>query len=342
MASQWNYEKNLEAHKLNNAHPKTPEECTSGSKRKVWWKCDKGHEYSAVVYSRTAGNGCPFCDSERKTSFPEQCIVYYLKKIAEVQTQYKLENGLTLDIFLPGSNIGIEYDGEHWHKNVDRDIRKSELCSRSGIRLIRILEPGCAFECADSDCIRLENVNSEAINSAIEQLVNLIGCAIDADVDIARDSIAIMESYITHEKEISLESEFPDLVRNWHYALNGCLLPSMFPPYSNKEVWWHCSVCGDAYKKRISSRTKDGQGCPVCAGKKIKKGFNDLATRNPVLASEWHPDKNNGLKPDEVTPNSHKKAWWQCPTCSHVWEAEIKSRNQGRGCPQCAKQRRSK
>ena len=30
---------------------------------------------------------------------------------------------------------------------------------------------------------------------------------------------------------------------------------------------------------------------------------------NPTLAKEWNYDKNGGLKPDEVTPNSHKKVW---------------------------------
>lgn len=346
LAKQWNYEKNLEEHERNSAHPKTPDKCSNGSKRKVWWRCDKGHEYSAVVYSRVAGNGCPFCDSERKTSFPEQCVVYYLKKITEVKSQFKLENTLTLDAFLPDFNIGIEYDGKYWHKSADRDIRKNEVCASKGIRLIRILEPEHILDGSDSDCIRLKSTDDKAIESAIEQLVNLIADSFDIDtnidINIDSDRISIMAGYISKEKEINLENEFPDLAKEWNVELNQSLQPNMFAPYSNKEVWWRCSVCGHEFQKRISSRTKGGKGCPVCDGKTIKKGYNDLATKNPVLAAEWHHTKNNELEPDEVAPNSHKKAWWLCPVCQHEWEAEIKSRNQGRGCPECAKLKRMK
>lgn len=34
-------------------------------KYKVWWQCKNGHEWQAAVYSRNAGNGCPFCASKK-------------------------------------------------------------------------------------------------------------------------------------------------------------------------------------------------------------------------------------------------------------------------------------
>lgn len=39
----------------------TPESVRSKSNKKAWWKCDKGHEWLAVIASRTAGCGCPIC-----------------------------------------------------------------------------------------------------------------------------------------------------------------------------------------------------------------------------------------------------------------------------------------
>ena len=55
----------------------------------------------------------------------------------------------------------------------------------------------------------------------------------------------------------------------------------------------------------------------------------------PALVAEWHPHKNKGLTPDEVTPYSHKKVWWICKK-GHVWVARIGSRSEGNGCPYCA------
>ena len=40
----------------------TPSDVSYGSGTPVWWICDKGHEWSAVVGSRNRGNGCRECD----------------------------------------------------------------------------------------------------------------------------------------------------------------------------------------------------------------------------------------------------------------------------------------
>ena len=51
-------------HPAKNA-PLTPTGITYGSKRSVWWKCEKGYEWQAAVYTRTAGSGCPYCAGKR-------------------------------------------------------------------------------------------------------------------------------------------------------------------------------------------------------------------------------------------------------------------------------------
>ena len=38
-----------------------PTDVTPGSHQKVWWICEKGHEWEATVSSRVSGNGCPYC-----------------------------------------------------------------------------------------------------------------------------------------------------------------------------------------------------------------------------------------------------------------------------------------
>ena len=44
----------------------TPQQVTSGSHRKVFWRCAKGHRWQAAVYTRTnGGSGCPYCTGRR-------------------------------------------------------------------------------------------------------------------------------------------------------------------------------------------------------------------------------------------------------------------------------------
>lgn len=56
LALEWDYEKNGEL---------TPAMVTPGSKKKVWWLCEKGHSWDMYVYSRAKGQGCPICNNRR-------------------------------------------------------------------------------------------------------------------------------------------------------------------------------------------------------------------------------------------------------------------------------------
>ncbi|MBQ5799228.1 MAG: zinc-ribbon domain-containing protein, partial [Oscillospiraceae bacterium] len=59
----------------------TPKDVTYGRARKVWWLCPKGHSYEATILHRSSGTNCPQCNSGRQTSFAEQAVFFYIKKI---------------------------------------------------------------------------------------------------------------------------------------------------------------------------------------------------------------------------------------------------------------------
>ena len=130
----------------------------------------------------------------------------------------------------------------------------------------------------------------------------------------------------------------PLLAKEWNYEKNGDLLPSGFTVSSGRKVWWKCSK-GHEWESVIANRSGRGQNCPVCSGKKVLIGFNDLTTKAPELVKEWNKEKNHGLKPTEYTVGSGKRVWWKC-SVGHEWEAIIANRTLlGRGCPYCSGQR---
>ena len=77
--------------------------------------------------------------------------------------------------------------------------------------------------------------------------------------------------------------------------------------------------------------------CPVCSGKQVKEGFNDLNSIYPDLALQWNYKKNH-INPENVNANSNKKYWWKCDK-GHEWEASVISRNRGTSCPFCSNRR---
>lgn len=102
---------------------------------------------------------------------------------------------------------------------------------------------------------------------------------------------------------------------------------------SGKKVWWECAL-GHEWEATPLNRTAKNSGCPVCAGRKVLAGFNDLASAYPELAQQW--SAKNPKKAHEVVKGSHKEVWWQCEK-GHEWTAKISNRIYGgTGCPVCA------
>ena len=62
-----------------------------------------------------------------------------------------------------------------------------------------------------------------------------------------------------------------------------------------------------------------------------------LIAVHPELADQWS-DKNLPLMPGDVSYGSNKIVWW-VGDCGHEWEAKVKARSNGEGCPYCAGKR---
>lgn len=96
-----------------------------------------------------------------------------------------------------------------------------------------------------------------------------------------------------------------------------------------RKVSWKCAK-GHIYESLISNKIRRDGGCPVCAGKKVIPGVNDLATLRPDIAREAH-----GWDPSTVTTGSSRKFDWIC-SLGHTWVTDVKHRtNRGDGCPTC-------
>lgn len=90
--------------------------------------------------------------------------------------------------------------------------------------------------------------------------------------------------------------------------------------------------------KQVAAYKRTGD-CPVCSGKVIVSGYNDLFTCYPDLMNDWDFNKNDadGISPHELSSGTHLKVWWKCSKCEHEWRAQVYSRTgSGTGCPACA------
>ena len=333
LAAEWSSEKNGDLR---------PTMVTMGSHKTVWWKCSMcGREWQATVNHRSSGHGCPRC-ANSGTSYPEQAIFFYVSKaFPDAHSRMKIK-GMEADISVPSINTAIEYDGIVWHNgHEERDARKDEAFRAAGWRTVRVKETEGDSVWAEGSTVWCPLSDSRnRLDVTIRLTLALLGVT-SADVDHERDSTAIQEQYRTYLRENSLAATCHELAAEWHPSKNGELTPEMFLSGSHSKAWWRCSTCGYEWRAEINSRSS-GRGCPVCAGRIVLKGFNDLATLNPELAEEWDSGKNGELLPTMVTAHSGRRVWWRCRVCGHEWQATVQNRSKDSGCPECYRRRRSK
>ena len=140
--------------------------------------------------------------------------------------------------------------------------------------------------------------------------------------------------------ENRLDLKYPHLISEWDVEKNAPLKSEDVSYASNKYVWWRCSKCNYSWRAKVSNRSMLNRGCPCCANQKLVAGINDLATRNPELAKEWHPHKNGELTPAMVMLGTARKVWWLCPK-GHSYQASVLHRGHGTNCPICNSRRQS-
>ena len=327
LMNQWDWEKN-------NAIGLNPHNLLPQSNRKAHWKCRFGHTSFVKICSKHVHPGCKECAKAIESSFPENAIYYYLSKaIPHMKKNIKPVwlNGKELDIYIPDLHVAIEYDGQRWHKNIDEDCTKNELCQNHGITLIRIREPKCPNLPVDNTCIILKGLDKSALDEAIKELLSILNINY-GDINTAKDEIDILDSMIIYIKENSLAVRYPDIANLWNYEKNGTITPNMILPNSNHKFNWKCHICHQAWTGSPNSMITKKYICSYCAGLKPIKGKTDFATVCPDKAKYWDYEKNT-KNPDEILPSSNKKFHFKCPICGNKWSA---APNWKSGCAVCS------
>jgi hypothetical protein len=142
-------------------------------------ECSKNpdHEWDAMISNRKKGKGCPHCAKQYKTSFPEQFLYFYLKKIFnEAENGSKInESRKEMDISFPSLKLAIEYDGKEFHKDVERDKEKDRILHEQGWFLIRIREKGCpSLKNSTSILYHRKNNKEETLPDALQFILQTI------------------------------------------------------------------------------------------------------------------------------------------------------------------------
>ncbi len=275
IAKEWDYELN---------YPKTPRDVMHGTSDVYYWICPNGHKsYPQSPNKRTSQNsGCPECNKGRQSSFAERALFYYVKQMyPDAINRYKdiFDNGMELDVFVPGLSLAIEYDGLAFHKKnkLEREQRKYHICQEHKIKLFRIKEEDIEgmwlSETDNADEVfhtDYDGKNFDKLEDTIRWVINKISFGRSIDINVKRDETRIRALSPAYLKKHSLAALHPEIAKEWHPTKNGALTPNMFLCGSGYEAWWLCSKCGNEWPSQINTRVHQKTGCKNCYLKRIK------------------------------------------------------------------------
>lgn len=118
VAAQWDGMKNGALH---------PSNVTAGSNRRVWWRCEKGHSYRAVIAQRVQrGDGCPYC-ANRKV-LPGFNDLATVQPLVAKQWHETLNGALTPEMVTAGSHKKAWWQCSYGH------VWKAAIYSRAGVQ----------------------------------------------------------------------------------------------------------------------------------------------------------------------------------------------------------------
>ena len=256
----------------------TPQNITPSSNQKVWWQCERDHEYELEPNQRVNANrGCPDCSRYGYGSSQELRIYCELKSIFPDTSFRQKIQGKEIDVVVPSLKLGIEYDSAFYHQDKEREDRaKNALMEHLGLRLIRVREQPL-HRISSLDVITpMRQLSKKDLNRLVESVAE--ACAMDknllANYLSEKDFInnENFASYISYSDrpipENSLAETFPKIASQWDYEKNDPLTPYDFSHGSKFRAWWVCTN-GHSFDATINSRTyhADGpyEGCRYCA-----------------------------------------------------------------------------
>lgn len=348
LLKEWDFEKN--------ALICSPYEITVGSNKKAWWICSYGHNWKASINNRTNGAGCPYCSgrySEKgkddfATTNPELLAEWDYEKNDSICSPTDISAGSHKTVFWKCKN------GHSWHAEIRARVRgtKCPYCS-SKRRLSGFNDFATKFPelLAEWDYDRNEVPPSD-VSSGSHQKVWWVcsDCGERWQAEVANrvagtgcpkcSHLKQSESQKTASYQNSIAFLHPELLLEWDYNKNTQLVPDSIHPWSAQIAWWICPKCNQHYRASIGARTR-GASCPICAGKTVVSGINDLETwcknnKRQDILDEWDHEKNS-TSPIEITPFSHRAIWFICKQ-GHSYKTWLASKTKRHsGCPICEK-----
>lgn len=273
LASQWHPTKNGDL---------TPFDVSAGSGKKVWWLCEKGHEWQAQICSRSKkSQGCPYCSGRRP--IPGETDLATLKPAVAAEWHPTKNGSLTPDQVSCFTHKEAWWlcpaCGHEWKSSIS-NRSCGNGCPRCSGKVLIVGANDLGSQNPELAAQWHPTKNGNLTPSDVSQNSGIkvwwlgkCGHEWEAKVSnrqIRKDGCPICSGLKILPGFNDLATLFPKIAAEWHPTKNGDFTPDIVSPGSHRKAWWRCEK-GHEWETTVNNRTHLGRGCPECARKKSHK-----------------------------------------------------------------------
>jgi rubrerythrin len=312
------------------------------SDMETFWRCKEGHSFQRSVRTHIVWRGfCPVCSRHVLVPGVNDLLTAY-PRISDIWDYDRNGRGPE-EIYNSNSkhHAFVCDKGHHYSATIQQVVDNDFSCLicdnikfDAGINSLAVLKPELAKEWSPNNTRGADTVRPTDRMSALWKCPDCVGEYSTAiwDRDIGDESCPYCANRKILPKLNDLRTTHPDLVSEW--SPNNDKVPERYWKKSSEYVKWICHVCHGEYSAIIKNREYNDYACPYCNRGELLTGFNDLATTDKQLASEWSPNNDRG--PDTVCHSYWLTVKWICPDCGGEYSSPIKDREVGDdACPYC-------
>lgn len=308
-----------------------PNEFTYGSQKKMKWKCGYGHIFESRIANRAINHsGCPFCSNNT--------VLPGFNDLATTHPDIaKQANGWDPQEYSAGSGSIQKWKcsyGHEWENTIHDHLKSRTGCPicqnrrvQKGFNDLATTNPHIAKEAYGWDPTTVTAGHDKKLNWKCN-----LGHLYKAPVYARTGPSTTGCPYCSGRKVLAGFNDLKTTQPAMAEQADGWD-PMTVTSGHNSIKKWKCEL-GHSWKISPAARilkNKKISACPICAGREVLTGFNDLQTRHPSLAKQAH-----GWDPTKVV-GGHQKRKWKCEK-GHIWSADTISRiSMGVGCPSCSK-----
>lgn len=326
LLEEWDYERN----------DKRPQDISSKSAYKAWWKCKDGHNWSSKVCIRSNGSNCPKCGTlqvhleQNICKDYEKSLAYNYPYLAE-----EWDNELNTrgpDTYFPYSRSKVYWKcpkGHSYSMMIQSRVAKNcgcNICAR-GTQMSKA-EVALYFYIKQvfTDTIldyKIDNQKFDMYIPSLDTLLEYDGAYFHRD-RYYKDAEKANFCLIKHKKLIRFREPGLPEVPN---CINILLSTKDYYKVIPEALYKLGKLLNIEFKIDLIRDQRDiFNTVPSLKG---KTSIKDNKYLMKYYAIELNPDAST------LTPSTHIKVWWFCDK-GHLYLQDVSNKYRGQGCPYCS------